>query len=360
MMEPLIIGPLSEVYGRLIMYHICNVVFTVFTTLCASVHNFRTLAILRFLAGCGGASAFTLGPATVADLVPFEKRNGMYAILGTAYNLGPAVSPIIGDYIHHSMGWRWIFWITGIAGGVCTVATLVLSESYEPVVLRRKVQRLRKETGNPNLHSVRDTNGSVPSSRILVRAMLRPLRMLLLLPNVFLVSLLTAVGYGYMYVLYTTIPSVFLVDPFWHTRNIGLAYLATGFGCVLGMVIGGPLSDFIVKRRLACRDTRPENRLIPMIYFWPLVSIGLIVFGWTAEKQVAWYWPQLGTAIFGVSAMSAIVSIRSPGRWTDIDMLLAILRHVCRRCIHRARSLRSGSDDSPALSVRRSVTPVRA
>lgn len=76
---PLIIGPLSELYGRLIMYHVCNVIFLVFTLLCGRCKDLRTLAVMRFFAGVGGASAFTLAPASVADMFSFERRGGMYA-----------------------------------------------------------------------------------------------------------------------------------------------------------------------------------------------------------------------------------------------------------------------------------------
>lgn len=76
---PLVIGPFSEIYGRAIMYHICNLIFVTFTLLCGICKDLRTLAAMRFFAGCGGASAFTLGPASVADLVSFERRGRMYA-----------------------------------------------------------------------------------------------------------------------------------------------------------------------------------------------------------------------------------------------------------------------------------------
>jgi multidrug resistance protein len=346
---PLIIGPLSEVYGRLVMYHVCNVVFTVFTTLCGITKNLRMLAIMRFFAGCGGASAFTLGPATVSDLVPFERRGGMYAVLGIAYNLGPAVSPLVGSYVNDVLGWRWIFWLTEIMGGVCTVATFTLSETYELVLLRRKAQRLRKERHNPSLRSVLDTNGSMSSTRILAGAMLRPLRMLLLLPNVFFVSLLTAVGYGYMYILYTTLPTIFLSTYYWQSEKIGLAYLGTAIGNLLGMVCGGPLSDFIVKRHAARGDTRPENRLIPMIFFWPLVTAGFVVLGWTAENGSAWYWPLIGTMVFGMGAMSAIVGTYARKHHSHTDIVSAILRHLRRRCIYGALGIRCRRHHCPTI-----------
>jgi multidrug resistance protein len=358
---PLIISPLSEVYGRVVMYHICNMVFLVFTCLCGICHHLGTLAVMRFFAGCGGSAAFALGPATVADLVSFEKRGGMYAVLGMAYNLGPAISPLVGSYLNAARGWRWIFWLTGILGGLCAVAACALSESYEPVLLRRKAQHLRKETGNTNLHSVLDINRPASNTQILVGAMLRPLRMLFLLPNVFLVSLLTAVGYGYVYLLYTTLPATFTAIYGWPSKNIGLAYLGAAVGNLLGMACGGPLSDFIVRRRAAKGDNRPENRLIPMMFFWPLVTIGLIMYGWTAQKEYHWIWPLFGTAIFGMGAMSAIVSIRPPLLTVaslTLTSPLVILWHLRRRRVHSPFCIRRSCYDSSKIPARRPCASV--
>ncbi|RYN41883.1 hypothetical protein AA0112_g1960 [Alternaria arborescens] len=41
-------------------------------------------------------------------------------------------------------------------------------------------------------------------------AMFMPLRMLFLSRPIFFTSLLTAIGYGYIYVLYTTLPTTFV------------------------------------------------------------------------------------------------------------------------------------------------------
>lgn len=194
-------------------------------------------------------------------------------------------------------------------GALCLLTSFTfLSETYEPVLLRRKAARLRRETHNPHLYSTFDTNHSIPKSQILLSAMLRPLKMLFLLPNVFFLSLITAVGYGYMYILYTTITTTFTYDYGWTRKNVGLAYLGSAVGNLLAMVIGGKGSDFIVKKCQAKGDTRPENRLLLMIFFWPLVAVGFILYGWSAEMVWPWWWPMIGSAIFGMGSMSAIVS----------------------------------------------------
>ncbi|KAF2111626.1 major facilitator superfamily domain-containing protein [Lophiotrema nucula] len=303
---PLLIGPLSEIYGRVIMYHVCNLIFVLFTCLCAVSHDLGFLAAMRFLAGCGGASAFTLAPASIADMVSFEKRGGFLALLGLGYNLGPAFAPLLGSHINNIKGWKWIFWTTALMGAFCTIASLALSETYEPVLLHKKAAKLRKETHNNELRSKHDTGKS--TLKVLWMANIRPLKMLFCLPEVLLVSFITAVGYGFLYILYTDIPSDFPTHfGYWTTHDIGFAYMGLAIGNVLGMILGGALSNKLYAARAARGDNRPENRLFLMIFFWPLTGVGLIIYGWTNLHAKHWILPMIGTGLFGLGSMSAIL-----------------------------------------------------
>ncbi|KAF2473363.1 MFS general substrate transporter [Lindgomyces ingoldianus] len=291
---PLIVGPLSELSGRVVCYHVCKLIFFTFTLACAASNSLETLAILRLFAGCGGSVVFTLSPATITDMIRPERHGDVMAIIGMGYNFGPAVSPIVGSYLNAAVGWRWIFKPTGIMGAVCVILSfLCLSETYEQVLLRRKVRPLKCTTGNQKLHSKFDND--FPWWKLFTKAMLRPLKMLFLSPNVFLVSLLTAVGYGYMYLLHSTFPSVFMLLYHWPTKRFGLAYLGTA------------VSDFIVKRRAAKGDIKPENRLILMVFIWPCVPAGLFLYGWSAQERLRVMVPLFGIAIFGFGSMSAIL-----------------------------------------------------
>lgn len=77
---PLLISPLSEIYGRRPVYVVCNVGFIVFTVACAVASSMPQLIVFRFFAGCFGVSPVTLGGATIADMIAREKR-------GTAMSL---------------------------------------------------------------------------------------------------------------------------------------------------------------------------------------------------------------------------------------------------------------------------------
>lgn len=58
---PLILAPASELVGRAIIYHICNVGFTVFSVACAVSTNLGMLIVFRFFQGCFGSAPVTNG-----------------------------------------------------------------------------------------------------------------------------------------------------------------------------------------------------------------------------------------------------------------------------------------------------------
>ena len=111
---PLIIAPLSELYGRLVIYHSCNLLFVIFTIACAVSRNLNTLIGFRFLAGTFGSAPLTIGGGTIADMIVQEKRGGYMAIWALGPLMGPVIGPVAGGYISESLGWRWVFWIITI------------------------------------------------------------------------------------------------------------------------------------------------------------------------------------------------------------------------------------------------------
>lgn len=58
---PLILAPASELLGRAIPYHICNIGFTVFAVACALSTNLGMLIAFRFFQGCFGSAPITNG-----------------------------------------------------------------------------------------------------------------------------------------------------------------------------------------------------------------------------------------------------------------------------------------------------------
>lgn len=112
---PLILAPLSELYGRVVIYNITNFLFLGFTILCAISQNEAMLLAFRFLSGFAGVATITIGSGTIVDLMPREKRGRAVSIWSVGTILGPMVGPIIGGYVTEVAGWRWMFWVISIA-----------------------------------------------------------------------------------------------------------------------------------------------------------------------------------------------------------------------------------------------------
>jgi multidrug resistance protein len=111
---PLILAPLSELYGRLPVYHTCNILFLIFTIGCAVAKNMGMLVAFRFLAGFAGVATVTCGSGTIADLMPVEKRGKAMAFWSLGPILGPIIGPVIGGALCQHVGWRWVFWLIAI------------------------------------------------------------------------------------------------------------------------------------------------------------------------------------------------------------------------------------------------------
>ena len=58
---PLLLAPASELYGRQIIYHICNIGFMFFTVACAVSTDLGMLIAFRFFQGCFGSAPVTNG-----------------------------------------------------------------------------------------------------------------------------------------------------------------------------------------------------------------------------------------------------------------------------------------------------------
>jgi MFS family permease len=99
---PLFLAHLSEIYGRVIIYKICNFLFLTFNVVCALTPSLNALTVFRVFAGVAASCPMTLGAGTIADLVPVEKRGLALA----SWIIGPLVGPIVGPlgschYINH-------------------------------------------------------------------------------------------------------------------------------------------------------------------------------------------------------------------------------------------------------------------
>jgi MFS family permease len=82
---PLVLSPSSEIYGRLRITHVSNIVFLVASILCAVAVDMPMLIVFRLVMGLAGCVPMTLGGGFIADLMPVEKRGTALTI----WTIGP-------------------------------------------------------------------------------------------------------------------------------------------------------------------------------------------------------------------------------------------------------------------------------
>ncbi len=164
-------------------------------------------------------------------------------------------------------------------GVVGTAMLILMRETYSIVILERKAAALRKSTGNPLFTSINDT-GRDP--RVLLKlAVVRPVMMLVFQPIVLLMSLYTAVVFGYMFLLFTTFSAVFEETYHFSESIVGLSYLGLGIGMFIGLIGFSRISDATLKRKAKEGDgeMKPEYRLPLMIYASLVLPIGFFMYG---------------------------------------------------------------------------------
>lgn len=96
---PLFLGPLSELYGRVIVLQLSNLFFLAFNIGCGFAQTKSQLIAFRFMSGLGGSAPLALGGGVLSDCWRAEERGKSISIYSLAPLLGPAVGPIAGGFI---------------------------------------------------------------------------------------------------------------------------------------------------------------------------------------------------------------------------------------------------------------------
>lgn len=186
----------------------------------------------------------------------------------------------------------------------------VFHETYGPVLLERKAKKLRKETGDNRYMSSFDDGDS--SRQKLIRAIIRPTKMLFMSPIVFALSLYLAVGYGYIYLLFTTMTQVFEEQYHFGAGVVGLSYLGIGCGMMLALFGFGYFSDKMVKQQKRKHGSvKPEVRLSLILPSTVAFPIGLFWYGWSAQARTAWIVPIIGTVFCGFAQIGIYMPINT-------------------------------------------------
>ena len=310
---PLLLGPLSEVYGRVPVLQLANLFYLVFNTACGGSKNKGEMIAFRFLSGIGGSAPLAIGGGVLSDLWRAEERGRAISIYTLAPLLGPAVGPIAGGFITQNATWRWAFYAVSIADAVIQLLGLFfLQETYPPKLLHLKVKKLRQETGNQSLRTEYEHGGLSIASHM-ERALIRPFKLLGTQPIVQVLALYMAYLFGVLYILLSTFPMLW-TDRYHESVGIGgLNYISLALGLFIGCQISGPWIDSMYRRlkHRTSSEGRPEFRIPLMGPAAILLPCGIFLYGWSAQYHTHWIVPNIGTLLFGLGVVMSFQCIQT-------------------------------------------------
>ncbi|KAI0043274.1 MFS general substrate transporter, partial [Auriscalpium vulgare] len=119
----------------------------VFNIPCALAPNIGALLSCRFLCGFFASTALTLAGGAISDIWDNNERGFAIARFAAAPYGGPVLAPIVGGFVGETVGWRWMIWVNMVFAGVIATLLTLIPETYAPVILRRRAEKMREETG---------------------------------------------------------------------------------------------------------------------------------------------------------------------------------------------------------------------
>jgi multidrug resistance protein len=297
---PMVLAPLAEVFGRRPVWLISSCFYVLWNTVAGFSHTPGLMIASRVLSGIGASAEFAVTQPVLSDCWVPEERGKSYSISTFIPLLGPAIGPIIGGVVTKSIGWRWTFWILSIYDATLVVGGFfVLPETYEPILLSRRASKLRKATGQPYFAEA-DTEFERLSVK-LSRSLIRPLRLLLTQPVIQVIALFLAYNFGILYIVLSTFATLW-IERYGQTESqSGLHYIALVIGYTIAAQAGGNVMDRLWEYHKARsgENTAPEYRVPLMIPGAVLIPLGLLLYGWTAERHTHWIVPDIAIGIFG-------------------------------------------------------------
>ncbi|WP_044894112.1 MDR family MFS transporter [Bacillus alveayuensis] len=127
----ILVGKLSDIYGRKPFILIGLAIFIVGTFLNGLSENIIQLIIYRGIQGFGGGMVLSTSFTAVGDLFSPRERGRWQGILGSVFGLSSVFGPTLGGWIVDHTDWHWIFWVFLPFGVVAFILILVLFPSIE-------------------------------------------------------------------------------------------------------------------------------------------------------------------------------------------------------------------------------------
>ncbi|WP_370412320.1 Bcr/CflA family multidrug efflux MFS transporter [Streptomyces fradiae] len=129
----LVVGPMSDKWGRRRPLLVGMIVYVLATAVCALAPTAELLIGFRLLQGLAGAAGIVIARAVVRDLYDGVEMARFFSTLMLISGVAPIVAPLIGGQILRITDWRGVFYVLTVIGLALTlVVWRFLHETLPP------------------------------------------------------------------------------------------------------------------------------------------------------------------------------------------------------------------------------------
>lgn len=216
------------------------VIFIIGNGLAASATSIGVLLVARVISALSHGIFMSIGSTIAADLVPENRRASAISIMFTGLTVATVTGVPFGTFIGQQYGWRIAFIIIIVVGVIALLANSILIPST-----------LRKGT----VSSIRDQIKLVTNGRLL------------------LVFIITALGYGGTFVVFTYLSPILQEITGFNEGTVAAILLGYGIAIAIGNMIGGKVAN--------------KNPIKALFYMFIAQAVVLFILLFTAPFKMA-------------------------------------------------------------------------